>query len=126
MTYSDVLAHARSDYKKTTWGNWEWWKVPKSSGDILAGENTYFVNSKAYTDGATKIDFSISFKDGYVVPRITMVGTNLATNSNSFSWTITDTYYNENPPKKIYLEDDTSSERHIIDTLTITYGLSQR
>lgn len=125
LTYADVVANARSDYKKQTWGNWEWWKVPKQSGEILAGENTYFVNSTAYSNGATKIDFSISFKDGYVVPRITMVGTNLATNSNSFSWTITDTYYNENPPKKIYLEDDTSSARHIIDNLTITYTFTK-
>lgn len=125
LTYSDVLANARSDYKKTTWGNWEWWKVPKKDGAIYAGDNTYFVNSRAYTDGATKIDFSISFTDGYVIPRIEMVATTLATNSNSFSWTITDSYYNENPPKRIYFEDTASGERHIIKSLTITYTFTK-
>ena len=125
LTYSDVLANARSDYKKTTWGNWEWWKVTKKNGELYAGHNTYFVNSRAYADGATKIDFSISFKDGYVIPKITMIAEILAKNSNSFSWTITDTYYNENPPKRIYFNDDTSGETHIIDTLTVTYTFTK-
>ncbi len=125
LTYSDVLANARSDYKKTVWGDWQWWKVPKKDGEIYAGDNTYFVNNKAYSDGATKIDFSISFKDGYVVPRIEMVATTLATNSNSFSWTIGDTYYNQNPPYKVYLEDTTSGERHIIESFTITYTFTK-
>ena len=125
LTYSDVLANARGDYKKTTWGNWEWWKVTKKNGELYAGHNTYFVNTTAYTNGATKIDFSISFKDGYVIPKITMIAEILAKNSNSFSWTITDTYYNENPPKRIYFEDSTSGETHIIDTLTVTYTFTK-
>lgn len=125
LTYSDVLAHARSDYKKTEWGDWQWWKVIKSSGDIVAGDNTYFVNNKAYTDGATKIDFSISFKDGYVIPRIEMVAVTLARNSNSFSWTIEDDYYNQNPPYKVYFEDTTSGERHKIESMTLTYTFTK-
>jgi uncharacterized repeat protein (TIGR02543 family) len=125
LTYSDVLAHARSDYKKTEWGDWQWWKVIKSSGDIVAGDNTYFVNNKAYTDGATKIDFSISFKDGYVIPRIEMVAVTLARNSNSFSWTIEDDYYNQNPPYKVYFEDTTSGERHAIESMTLTYTFTK-
>ena len=125
LTYSDVLAHARSDYKKTVWGDWEWWKVPKKDGEIYAGDNTYFVNSRAYTDGATKIDLSISFKDGYVVPRMEMIAETLATNSNSFSWTIIDDYYNYDPPKSVYFEDTTSGERHPIESFTITYTFTK-
>jgi len=125
LTYSDVFANARSDYKKTTWGNWEWWKVTKKSDALYAGHNTYFVNSRAYTDGATKIDFSISFTDGYVIPRIEMVAETLATNSNSFSWTIIDSYYNQNPPYKVYFEDNNDHSTHVIQSLTVTYTFTK-
>ena len=125
LTYSDVLANALDTYKAKTWGDWGWWKVPKKNGEIYAGDNTYFVNNKAYTDGATKIDFSISFKDGYVIPRIEMVAVTLARNSNSFSWTIADYCYNNNPPYKVYLEDTTSGERHIIESMTLTYTFTK-
>ncbi len=125
LTYSDVLAHARSDYKATTWGDWGWWKVPKKDGVISACHNTYFVNNKAYTDGATKIDFSISFKDGYVIPRIEMVAVTIATNSNSFSWTIADDYYNQNPPYKVYFEDNNDHYYHEIESFTITYTFTK-
>ena len=125
LTYSDVLANALDTYKAKTWGDWGWWKVPKKNGEIYAGDNTYFVNNKAYTDGATKIDFSISFKDGYVIPRIEMVAETLARNSNSFSWTVTDDYYNHTPPYKVYFEDTTSGERHIIESMTLTYTFTK-
>ena len=121
LTKQDLLDHTTT-IQKNTWGDWEWRRIKNQTLDIW--NEAYLVNTKAYTYGATKIDFSISFKDGYVIPRININVAKVAENSNTFSYTIPDNTYNENPPKRIYFNDIDGGE-HLIETMTLTYTFTK-
>ena len=121
LTRQDLLDHTTT-IQKNTWGDWEWRRIQKQTLDIW--NEAYLVNTKAYDYGATKIDFSISFKDGYVIPRINLNVAKVAENSNTFSYTIPENTYNENPPKRIYFNDVDGGE-HLIETMTLTYTFTK-
>ena len=121
LTRQDLLDHTTT-IQKNTWGDWEWRRIQKQTLDIW--NEAYLVNTKAYAYGATKIDFSISFKDGYVIPRINLNVAKVAENSNTFSYTIPENTYNENPPKRIYFNDVDGGE-HLIETMTLTYTFTK-